>query len=494
MVNCTTNTYTVGGTISGLATGNSVVLLNNAGDNLTVNADGSFTFPTALTDRSAYAVTLLNQPTTPNQVCTVTNGSSNLAGADVTDVMVNCVTDTHTISGVVSGLAGSGLTLQNNGGDDLVVSADGSFTFNTALADGSTYAVTVLTQPAAPNQTCSVGNGSGNLVGSNITNVMVTCTTDTHTIAGTVTGLANGNSVILQNNGGDDLTVSANGGFIFATALADGSAYAVTVLTQPTTPNQVCTIASGSGTLAGSDVTDVTITCATDTYTVGGAVSGLTATSTVTLQNNATDDLVVSADGSFIFATALADGSTYDVTVLSQALRTSNLACTPTNNTGQINGTNVSDIAVNCTVQTASIQLSDVSIDFNSVTINSTATQTITMSNIGTADLNLSAISLPSAPFSIVSGSCLSLPVVLIPNASCELEVMFAPDGIGNFSGIIDITSDADSSPDQISINGSGSAAGSVAPVSVPTLNIWMLMLLSVLLLSFATMNRRYFN
>ncbi|HET6603748.1 MAG TPA: hypothetical protein VFG21_05965 [Xanthomonadaceae bacterium] len=58
-----------------------------------------------------------------------------------------------------------------------------------------------------------------------------------------MTGLATGNSVVLQNNSGDDLTVNANGAFTFSTALADRSAYAVTVLTQPTTPNQTCTVA-----------------------------------------------------------------------------------------------------------------------------------------------------------------------------------------------------------------------------------------------------------
>ena len=56
----------------------------------------------------------------------------------------------YSIGGTVSGLAGSGLVLQNNGGDDLAISADGSFTFATPLVDGSSYEVTVLTQPTQP--------------------------------------------------------------------------------------------------------------------------------------------------------------------------------------------------------------------------------------------------------------------------------------------------------------------------------------------------------
>jgi hypothetical protein len=79
-----------------------------------------------------------------------------------------------------------------------------------------------------------------------------------YTVGGTVTGLS-GAAVVLQNNGADDLSLSADGPFTFATALADGSAYAVTVLTQP--GPTFCTVASGSGTIAGADVADVTVTC-----------------------------------------------------------------------------------------------------------------------------------------------------------------------------------------------------------------------------------------
>jgi|GEM_PF-1075409 len=89
------------------------------------------------------------------------------------------VPQTYSIGGSVSGLEGSGLVLQQNGADDLPVSADGPFTFATALADGTDYAVTVLTQPTDPAQTCTVGNGNGTVGGANIGDVTVTCVTDT---------------------------------------------------------------------------------------------------------------------------------------------------------------------------------------------------------------------------------------------------------------------------------------------------------------------------
>lgn len=81
----------------------------------------------------------------------------------------------YSISGTVSGLAGSGLVLQNNGGDNLSISGNGAFSFATSLATGESYSVTVLTQPSSPAMTCVVTSGSGTVASSNITNVAVSC-------------------------------------------------------------------------------------------------------------------------------------------------------------------------------------------------------------------------------------------------------------------------------------------------------------------------------
>ena len=77
-------------------------------------------------------------------------------------------------------------------------------------------------------------------------------------IAGTVNGLTEA-GLVLQDNGGDDLPRTADGAFIFAMALPNGAAYAVTVSMQPGT--QTCTVANGTGIVQGADVTNVTVTC-----------------------------------------------------------------------------------------------------------------------------------------------------------------------------------------------------------------------------------------
>jgi len=84
---------------------------------------------------------------------------------------------------------------------------------------------------------------------------------DNYSISGTLSGLV-GNQVILQINGGDDLTLTTNGAFQFNATLAEGSYYEVTVLSNPQSPAQTCTVTNGSGYIT-ADVTDVLVQCNT---------------------------------------------------------------------------------------------------------------------------------------------------------------------------------------------------------------------------------------
>jgi hypothetical protein len=77
-----------------------------------------------------------------------------------------------------------------------------------------------------------------------------------YTIGGTVTGLSG--SLVLQDNSGDNKTVSSNGAFTFATQIASGSAYNVTVLTQPS--GQTCAVTGGGGTTT-ANVTSLAVNC-----------------------------------------------------------------------------------------------------------------------------------------------------------------------------------------------------------------------------------------
>jgi hypothetical protein len=260
---CSNITYTIGGTVSGI-TGTGLVLQDNGGNNLAVSASGSFTFSTAVASGSTYSVTVFTEPT--GQSCTVTSGSGT-ANANVTNVQVVCSNlppTTYTIGGTVSGLIGIGLVVQDNGGNNQALSANGTFAFSNSVASGAAYSVTVFTQPTG--QSCTVTNGSGT-ASANVSNVQVTCITTTYTIGGTVSGLT-GTGLVLQDNGGNNLSVSANGSFTFSSSVANGAAYSVTVLTQPT--GQSCTITNRSGT-ASANVTNVQVACVGEWTWMGGS-------------------------------------------------------------------------------------------------------------------------------------------------------------------------------------------------------------------------------
>jgi 6-phosphogluconolactonase (cycloisomerase 2 family) len=267
--------HTIGGTVSSLS-GSGLVLLDNGTDMLPVSAN-PFTFAQSLATGNTYNVTISSQPTNPTQTCTVAHGMGTISGSDITNVAVTCTTNTYTVGGSVSGLTGSGLVMDNNGGNNLPITSSGPFTFTTAIASGNPYNVGVATQPTNPPQTCAVGSSSGTIAASNVTNVTVTCTTNTYSVGGHVSGLA-GSGLTLSYNGGAPLAVPRNGAFTAAINVAIGTAYTVAIVNQPTNPSQPCTLSNGSGTVGTVNVTSISVFCPQSVgrfaYVVGAGYTG----------------------------------------------------------------------------------------------------------------------------------------------------------------------------------------------------------------------------
>lgn len=138
-------TYSVGGTLTGLAAGNSITLANNGTDNLTLNANGAFTFPTKLAKAVPYKLTL--SATTPAaQPCTATESAGTIHAASVTTLKVTCSPAleaaglVQSVNGEVqqTSLAGQQRALQKgdvvNEGDTLISSTKASATIK--MSDG----------------------------------------------------------------------------------------------------------------------------------------------------------------------------------------------------------------------------------------------------------------------------------------------------------------------------------------------------------------------
>ncbi|NKF23725.1 choice-of-anchor tandem repeat GloVer-containing protein [Solimonas marina] len=85
---------------------------------------------------------------------------------------------------------------------------------------------------------------------------------DVYGVGGTITGLLAGQSIILRDNGGDDLSLAGTGAdqhFVFSSRLASGSDFDVTVEQQA--EDQVCTVINGSGTVPDGDIDEVAVRC-----------------------------------------------------------------------------------------------------------------------------------------------------------------------------------------------------------------------------------------
>jgi hypothetical protein len=94
----------------------------------------------------------------------------------------------------------------------------------------------------------------------------------TFTIGGTVVNLAEaGGGLVLQNNLKDNLSINANGSFVFKTPIAEGSSYSVTIFAQPSNPAQTCAVTNATG-VVSANVRTVQVNCGHNEWTwVSGA-------------------------------------------------------------------------------------------------------------------------------------------------------------------------------------------------------------------------------
>jgi hypothetical protein len=207
----------------------------------------------------------------------------------------------------VTGLDGTGLVLQNNGGNNLTISANGSFTFSNLIVSGGSYNVTVLTQPSTPAQTCTVSTGSGTTT-SNVITVQVLCPAVFFPVGGQVVGLVGtGGGMVLQNNGGDNLPLSGNGAFTFVTQIAYGGQYDVNLFVGPTTQPQGCVTWGYQGLVTGP-VNTILVDCGhNDWLWLNGSNTANANGSTTTPPTNPITALDTSAPGGRKYAATWVD-------------------------------------------------------------------------------------------------------------------------------------------------------------------------------------------
>jgi len=341
----------IGGTVSGLTGGESVVI-SDGSQQLTLS-NGVYSFTTEYDAMSMYMVSIVTQPGGPiMQTCMLSNQTGNITAGNIDNIDINCAIDSFALNVDVTGLDSANSIVLSTNGQSLPIASDGSFNFPMPIEDGENYAVIVNMQPTQPSQECTVtggtnNDGSGTIAGSAVL-VTVNCVTNSYFIGGSVSGLEPGNEITLSlNNGLETIQWNTNAAFVFSNPLLDLSAYSVTVTEETSNPTQTCIVNNGSGNLNGQDIVDVEVICNIDQYFIGGQLTGLIDGDTVTIQNNGTDDLILNANGAFVFSTPLDDLSQFNVSILEQS-GSNGIRCTIKFNSGTINGDDISNVFVNC--------------------------------------------------------------------------------------------------------------------------------------------------
>ncbi|HEV7813945.1 MAG TPA: hypothetical protein VGP06_02450 [Janthinobacterium sp.] len=178
-------TYTINGTfinsigtITPLANAGLVLVNNGNGDTVAVPAGATtFTFPKTINYGDPYDIEV---QTPPNHMNCVMSSNIDSGGHTATiAVYADCVQNIHFLSGTVYGLpttvTDTPLTLTNGSNNTPLIydPTVATFTFPAEVTEGTTYGVTVLTQPTG--YTCSVVSGQGIVGATDITNVVVNC-------------------------------------------------------------------------------------------------------------------------------------------------------------------------------------------------------------------------------------------------------------------------------------------------------------------------------
>ncbi len=343
LVSCTTNAYSLGGTISGLLTNTNVTLAD--GNDTISRTNGAYTFTTLLPYGRAYSIGFTNPmgqtcAFNPNSV-----GSGTMSNAPVTNANVTCTTNTYPLSGAVTGLVTGNITLSNMVNADVISVGNGNYVFDQNIAYTSNYNVVA----ASPNGlTCTVTNGNTVMAVGGESNVYVTCLPKPYTLGGTVTGLLSNTNVTLQN--GADSILSGNGNFIFPTGVTYNSNFSAS-LTNPT--GQTCTFGSNSNTGVMPAIADANIRvgCTTNTYTLGGSVSGLLANTNVTLVNGV--DTLTPGNGNFTFPTSVAYNGNFSASLTNPPGQT--CVFTSNSNVGVMPASTDMNILVSCTTNAYSL-------------------------------------------------------------------------------------------------------------------------------------------
>jgi hypothetical protein len=441
---------------AGAATGSLTVVSDASNSPLVISFSGTGTQPGLAV--SPASVNFGNVLVGQNGTQTV-----KLTNTGTASVVVNLAT----VSGDGFGVSGLSLPSTIAAGQSLSFSA----LFAPTATGNATGSITFTDNaPGSPQTLALVGNGVA---------AVATLVANPTTVAfgNVATGSSGQQTITLTNTGSASATISQ--------VTTSGTGFSITGLTAPVTIGaglnvnftaQFAPTATGSasGSIAiTSNASDATLSIPlSGTGTEGGlsanptsvnfgnVLLGTTGSTPVTLTNSGSANVTISA--------ASASGTGFGISGLSTPLtltpgqNTSFTAKFTPASTGSLSGSvsitsnapgSPMAIALSGTGVQAQLSANPASVAFGNVAVGSSAPQTISLTNGGTASVTISAAVASGSGFSL---SGLSLPLTILAGQNATFTAQFAPTSAGSATGSISITSNAPSSPLSIPLTGTG--------------------------------------
>jgi len=302
---------------------------------------------------------------------------------------------------------------------------------------------------------------------------------------GTVSVGSTENAVLtISNIGGSDLAISvisltgsefSETGVATPKTIGAGQSVPMTLTFHPIASGAV----SGSVTITSNDPSTHTATvnlsgtgstspvgqlqASTASVSFGSVETGSSSTKQVVLTNTGTAAVKISSIS--VTGTGFSvNGITTPVTLNPSANATLNLVFLPTSSgssTGSVTVTSNANgspltIPLSGTGVQSGLSISPASFAFGSVVDGQSKSQTITLTNTGTASLTVSQLAVSGAGYSV---SGLATPKTLAAGSSATFSAVFAPTTAGSLAGSVTISSNAPNSPATVSLSGTGVAA-----------------------------------
>src|SRR5580704_14375499 len=234
-------------------------------------------------------------------------------------------------------------------------------------------------------------------------------------------------------------------------------------------PNSPMTIAlTGSGTQAG-------LASAPSSVTFGNVAVGTSGTATLNLSNSGSAAVTISqasVAGTGFTISGLAAGLTIqpgqNSSFTAKFLPTSTGSASGSVSISSNSPNSPMTIALTGTGTQPEIGAIPSSAPFGNVAVGNTNSQTITLTNGGTANLIISQGSVSGNGFKITG---LSTPLTITPGSNATFNAVFAPAGAGKVTGSISLANDAPSSPYTIALSGTGVAQTQLLTFNVSSLS-----------------------